>query len=30
MKGFDEVYNAYFQDVYKYVLAISRSSQAAE
>lgn len=30
MKEFDEVYNAYFRDVYKYILAISRSSQAAE
>lgn len=30
MKGFDEVYNEYFQDVYRYALAISRSSQAAE
>lgn len=30
MKYFDEIYNKYFQDVYKYILAISRSSQAAE
>lgn len=30
MKGFDQIYDQYFQDVYKYILAISRSAQAAE
>lgn len=30
MKGFDQIYDRYFQDVYQYILAISRSAQAAE
>lgn len=30
MKGFDQIYDQYFRDVYKYILTISRSPQTAE
>ncbi len=30
MPGFEEIYQAYFADVYRYALALSRDAQVAE
>lgn len=30
MKGFDDIYNLYFKDVYKYILALSKNETIAE